>query len=227
MPDIPDPSDIKPYRQDDAYEGRLRDSDDDLLSENTISSPPHPRHPVAARIRNRTSRGEGPPVTLFSIFTGSTASLQNKSHQINNHSTEAMLEIDSHFPNDNKSPREHREHIGHECKPSVQPIDQGFVHAQSSTMKAKIKAFLSLRKRKNNAPSVGPRQRVVANVAFAEALHEENPSPWSKHMLKLYFFIGIAFLNSLANGYDASLMGGINNMAYYRSYGASYQGCPK
>jgi len=125
-----------------------------------------------------------------------------------------MLGSDSHFPDESKIACER--HLGHESKLSLQPTDPGFVHRQPSTMKVKIKAFLSLW-RKNNTASVGPRQRVVANVAFAEALHEENPSPWSSHILKLYFFLAIAFLNALTNGYDASLMGGINNMQYYHS----------
>ncbi|KAF8473398.1 general substrate transporter [Kalaharituber pfeilii] len=37
-------------------------------------------------------------------------------------------------------------------------------------------------------------------------------------MFKLYFFLLVAFFNSFSNGYDASLMGGINNMDYYRTY---------
>ena len=212
MLNTPDPN--KSPRLDGTCESRPRDSDDDLLSGNIISSPPHQRHPVAARISHRISRGdlEPSPVTLFSIFTDSAASLQTKSHQINNQSTEAMLKPDSHFPDESKITCE--SHLGHESKPSLQPTDPGCVHVQPSTMWAKLKAFWSYRRGNN----VG-RQRVVANVAFAEALHEENPCPWSSHMLKLYFFLGIAFLNSLTNGYDASLMGGINNMVFYRSYG--------
>lgn len=124
-----------------------------------------------------------------------------------------MLESNSHFPDESKVDCERHLQVCHESKPSLQPTDQEFVHVQPSSMKAKIKAFLSYRRRKN----VG-RQRVVANVAFAEALHEEKPRPWSSHMLKLYFFLGIAFLNSVTNGFDASLMGGINNMQHYHSY---------
>lgn len=217
MSDTPDP--IKSSHLDDTCEARPRDSDDDLLPGNIISTPPQVRHSRAPRISHRTSRGnlEQPPVTLFSIFTNSTTSLRTKSHQINNQSSEAiMLESQSQFPSDSKIARER--HLGHESKPSLQPTDSGFIYAQPSTMREKIKAFLPSR-RKKHAPSVGPRQRVVANVAFAEALHEENPWPWSSHMLKLYFFLAIAFLTSLTNGYDASLMGGINNMQYYRSYG--------
>jgi len=212
MPNTPDPN--KSPRLVDTCKSRPRDSYDDLLSGNIISSPPHQRHPVAVRTSHGTSRGDqGPsPVTLFSIFTDSTASLQTKSHQINNQSTEAMLESDPHFPDESKMVCER--HLGHESKPSLQPTDPGFVHVQSSTMREKLRAFWSCRRRNN----VG-RQRVVANVALAEALHEENPCPWSPHMLKLYFFLAVAFLSSLTNGYDASLMGGINNMQYYRSYG--------
>ncbi|PWW76466.1 general substrate transporter [Tuber magnatum] len=37
-------------------------------------------------------------------------------------------------------------------------------------------------------------------------------------MCKLYFFLLVAFLNSCINGYDGSLMGGINAMVYYQRY---------
>ncbi|RPB04383.1 general substrate transporter [Choiromyces venosus 120613-1] len=37
-------------------------------------------------------------------------------------------------------------------------------------------------------------------------------------MFKLYFFLFVAFLNSCINGYDGSLMGGINAMKYYQTY---------
>ncbi|KAF8544386.1 general substrate transporter [Trichophaea hybrida] len=37
-------------------------------------------------------------------------------------------------------------------------------------------------------------------------------------MFKLYFFLFVAFINSCINGYDSSLMGGINAMKTYQSY---------
>ena len=56
----------------------------------------------------------------------------------------------------------------------------------------------------------------VAHVGFSDALIAQKPSPWTKTMFKLYFFLFVAFLNSCINGYDGSLMGGINAMQYYQ-----------
>ena len=56
----------------------------------------------------------------------------------------------------------------------------------------------------------------VSHVGFSDALIAQKPSPWTKTMFKLYFFLFIAFLNSCINGYDGSLMGGINAMQYYQ-----------
>jgi len=60
--------------------------------------------------------------------------------------------------------------------------------------------------------------RAVANVGFADALEQTKPSPWTKRMWKLYFFLFIAFLNSCINGYDGTLMSGINVMHTYKDY---------
>ena len=57
---------------------------------------------------------------------------------------------------------------------------------------------------------------VAASVGLAEALEQVKPSPWTKRLFKLYFFLLIAFLNSCINGYDGSLMSGINAMDYYQ-----------
>jgi len=56
----------------------------------------------------------------------------------------------------------------------------------------------------------------VAHVGFSDALIAQKPSPWTKTMFKLYCFLFIAFLNSCINGYDGSLMGGINAMGHYQ-----------
>lgn len=56
----------------------------------------------------------------------------------------------------------------------------------------------------------------VSHVGFADALQQSKPSPWTKRMWKLYFFLFIAFLNSCINGYDGTLMGGINVMKSYQ-----------
>jgi hypothetical protein len=60
--------------------------------------------------------------------------------------------------------------------------------------------------------------RAVANVGFADALEQTKPSPWTKRMWKLYFFLFVAFLNSCINGYDGTLMAGINVMKSYQGY---------
>ncbi|KAL7270835.1 hypothetical protein RUND412_006444 [Rhizina undulata] len=60
--------------------------------------------------------------------------------------------------------------------------------------------------------------RSVGNVGLADALEQAKPSPWTRRLFKLYFFLFIAFLNSCINGYDGSLMGGINAMGTYQRY---------
>lgn len=57
----------------------------------------------------------------------------------------------------------------------------------------------------------------VQHVGFTDALIAQKPSPWTKTMFKLYFFLLVAFLNSCINGYDGSVMSGINAMTYYQS----------
>lgn len=64
----------------------------------------------------------------------------------------------------------------------------------------------------------GHETRQVTNVGLADALAQANPSPWTRRMFKLYGFLFIAFLNSCINGYDGSLMGGINAMLTYQKY---------
>jgi len=61
-----------------------------------------------------------------------------------------------------------------------------------------------------------PKAIAVASTGLAEALSQARPSPWTRRMFKLYFFLLIAFLNSCINGYDGSLMSGINAMEYYQ-----------
>lgn len=61
-----------------------------------------------------------------------------------------------------------------------------------------------------------PKEIIVASMGLAEALEQVKPSPWTRRMFKLYFFLLIAFLNSCINGYDGSLMSGINAMEYYQ-----------
>lgn len=56
----------------------------------------------------------------------------------------------------------------------------------------------------------------VAHVGFSDALIAQKPRPFTKTMFKLYFFLLVAFLNSCINGYDGSLMSGINAMDQYQ-----------
>lgn len=58
--------------------------------------------------------------------------------------------------------------------------------------------------------------RTVSNVEFAKALLAERPTPWTKPMFKLYYFLFVAFMSSAINGYDSSVMGGINAMKQYQ-----------
>ncbi|PWW80128.1 hypothetical protein C7212DRAFT_361116 [Tuber magnatum] len=60
--------------------------------------------------------------------------------------------------------------------------------------------------------------RTVAHVDFTKALLAQKPTPWTKPMLKLYCYLFVAFLNSIINGYDGSIMGGINAMSTYQRY---------
>lgn len=60
--------------------------------------------------------------------------------------------------------------------------------------------------------------RSVAHVGFTKALLAQKPSPWTMPMFKLYCYLFIAFLNSCINGYDGSLMGGINAMSTYQKF---------
>lgn len=43
-------------------------------------------------------------------------------------------------------------------------------------------------------------------------------SPWSPTMWRLYAVITVAYLGGCLNGYDGSLMGGLNAMKSYQEY---------
>lgn len=60
--------------------------------------------------------------------------------------------------------------------------------------------------------------RSVAHVDFTKALLAQKPSPWTKSMFKLYGYLFVAFLNSCINGFDGSVMGGINAMSTYQEF---------
>ena len=55
-------------------------------------------------------------------------------------------------------------------------------------------------------------------VNLVTALAHCKPNPWTPTMFKLYMYMFVACLNSAINGYDGSLMGGINAMTQYHEY---------
>ena len=55
-----------------------------------------------------------------------------------------------------------------------------------------------------------------SGMGLAQVLEQVKPNPWTKRLFKLYFFLLIAFFNSCINGYDGSLMSGINVMENYQ-----------
>jgi hypothetical protein len=61
-------------------------------------------------------------------------------------------------------------------------------------------------------------KKQVNNVALEDAISKAKPNPWTKAMFSLYFCCLIATFCSCINGYDGSLMGGINRMERYRDY---------
>lgn len=65
----------------------------------------------------------------------------------------------------------------------------------------------------------------VASVALTAAITAQKPSLWSKNMIKLYLVMSVGYLVSTMNGFDGSLMGGINAMkSYQHSFGLSGAG---
>ncbi|KAI5269043.1 general substrate transporter [Aureobasidium subglaciale] len=61
------------------------------------------------------------------------------------------------------------------------------------------------------------RQAKVAVQLSEEAVHVKQ-SPWTSSMLRLYGCLTIAYLCGCLNGYDGSLMGGLNAMDTYHAY---------
>ncbi|KAK4231088.1 lactose permease [Podospora fimiseda] len=57
--------------------------------------------------------------------------------------------------------------------------------------------------------------------AVEELAHDADDtkySPWSKQMFRLYLVLAVAYLCGCLNGYDGSLMGGLNGMKSYQRY---------
>jgi hypothetical protein len=60
--------------------------------------------------------------------------------------------------------------------------------------------------------------KVEDAVQLAAEVDEARYSPWAPHMWKLYAVLWVAYLCGCLNGFDGSLMGGINAMTTYQDY---------
>ncbi|KAF2663865.1 putative MFS lactose permease [Microthyrium microscopicum] len=76
----------------------------------------------------------------------------------------------------------------------------------------------SIHEPRNDAGIRKEQVKTVQNVALAEATAQAKPSPWTRNMFMLYYCLLIATFNSCINGYDGSLMSGINTYDQYRDY---------
>lgn len=61
-------------------------------------------------------------------------------------------------------------------------------------------------------------QDTGAAVQLAHDVDNTVYSPWSLTMFRLYLILIIAYLCGALNGYDGSLMGGLNGMTSYQKY---------
>jgi hypothetical protein len=57
-----------------------------------------------------------------------------------------------------------------------------------------------------------------AAVQLAHEVDDTKYSPWTWRMLRLYLVLACAYLCGCLNGYDGSLMGGLNGMSSYQKY---------
>jgi len=65
----------------------------------------------------------------------------------------------------------------------------------------------------------GPEEvREVQSATLADAILKCKPKPLSLRMFHLYFILLIPTFCSCINGYDSSVMGGINDQLQYRKY---------
>lgn len=55
-------------------------------------------------------------------------------------------------------------------------------------------------------------------VQLAQDVDETKPSPFTLSMFRLYGCLMVAYLCGCLNGYDGSLMGGLNAMKTYQAY---------
>ena len=59
---------------------------------------------------------------------------------------------------------------------------------------------------------------VATAVQLAHDVEETRYSPWTWSMFRLYLVLACAYLCGCLNGYDGSLMGGLNGMKSYQHY---------
>lgn len=58
----------------------------------------------------------------------------------------------------------------------------------------------------------------VAAADLAERAAEADCSPWTRNMFRLYGCLLVTYFCGCLNGYDGSLMGGLNAMKSYQNY---------
>jgi hypothetical protein len=61
-------------------------------------------------------------------------------------------------------------------------------------------------------------QATDAAVQLSQDVDDTVYSPWSPQMLRLYLVLSCSYLCGCLNGYDGSLMGGLNGMTSYQRY---------
>lgn len=70
----------------------------------------------------------------------------------------------------------------------------------------------------NNHDLKGNDIEVVEAVQLAHDVSDTKYSPYTLSMLRLYGCLSIAYLCGCLNGYDGSLMGGLNGMHSYQKF---------
>lgn len=55
-------------------------------------------------------------------------------------------------------------------------------------------------------------------VQLAHDVDDTKYSPWSPRLFRLYLVLSLSYLCGCLNGYDGSLMGGLNGMKSYQRY---------
>lgn len=55
-------------------------------------------------------------------------------------------------------------------------------------------------------------------VQLAHDADDRKYSPWTPRLLRLYLVLGVAYACGCLNGFDGSLMGGLNGMTSYQRY---------